>query len=63
MCVTLEPSPAAGGRVTRPVRDGGGMGGAGWWDHLFGDLRGTDSPFFRPPLPHDRGGGNLPACP
>ena len=27
MCVTLEPSPAAGGRVTRPVRDGGGVGG------------------------------------
>ena len=27
MCVTLEPSPAAGGRVTRPVRDRGGVGG------------------------------------
>ena len=27
VCVTLEPSPAVGGRVTRPVRDGGGMGG------------------------------------
>ena len=38
-------------------------GGAGWRDHLFGDLRGPVSPCFRPPLPHDRGGGNLPACP
>ena len=27
MCVTLEPSPAAGGSVTRPVRDRGGVGG------------------------------------
>ena len=28
--VTLEPSPAAGGRVTRPVRSGGG--GGGWME-------------------------------
>ena len=54
--VTLEPSPAAGGRVTRPVRSGGG-GGAGWRDHLSGDMRGPDSPCFQPPLPRDRGGG------
>ena len=56
MDVTLEPSPAAGGRVTRPVRSGGG-GGAGWRDHLSGDMRGPDSPCFQPPLPRDRGGG------
>ena len=31
-------------------------GGAGWRDHLFGDLRGPDSPCCRPPLPHDREG-------
>ena len=54
--VTLEPSPAAGGRVTRPVRSGGG-GGAGWRDHLSGDMRGPDSPCFQPPLPRNRGGG------
>ena len=54
--VTLEPSPAAGGRVTRPVRSGGG-GGAGWRDHLSGEMRGPDSPCFQPPLPRDRGGG------
>ena len=53
--VTLEPSPAAGGRVTRPVRSGGG-GGARWRDHLSGDMRGPDSPCFEPPLPRDRGG-------
>ena len=32
-------------------------GGAGWRDHLSGDMRGPDSPYFQPPLPRDRGGG------
>ena len=31
--------------------------GAGWRDHLSGDLRGPGSPCFQPPLPRDRGGG------
>ena len=32
-------------------------GGAGWRDHLSGDMQGPDSPCLQPPLPRDRGGG------
>ena len=53
---TLEPSPAAGGRMARPARSGGG-GGAGWRDHLSGDMRSPNTPCLQPPLPRDRGGG------
>ena len=35
------------------------MGGLAGGDHLSGDLRGPDSPCFRPPLPRDKGGGVL----
>ena len=63
VCVTLEPYPRCGGEGDPTCARRRRGGGAGWRDHLFGDLRGPDSPCFRPPLPHDRGGGNLPACP
>ena len=75
MCVTLEPSPAAGGRVTRPVRDGGGVGGLDGGTTCSGTCgapiplaSGRRSPTtgegaicLRAPEPHERGrGGALP---
>ena len=75
MCVTLEPSPAAGGRVTRPVRDGGGVGGLDGGTTCSGTCgapiplaSGRRSPTtgqgaicLRAPKPHERGrGGALP---
>ena len=75
MCVTLEPSPAAGGRVTRPVCDGGGVGGldggttcSGTCGALIPLASGRRSPTtgegaicLRAPEPHVRGrGGALP---
>ena len=75
MCVTLEPSPAAGGRVTRPVRDGGGVGGLDGGTTCSGTCgapiplaSGRRSPTtgegaicLCAPAPHERGcGGALP---
>ena len=75
VCVTLEPSPAAGGRVTRPVRDGGGVGGLDGGTTCSGTCgapiplaSGRRSPTtgegaicLRAPEPHERGrGGALP---
>ena len=75
MCVTLEPSPAAGGRMTRPVRDGGGVGGLAGGTTCSGTCgapiplaSGRRSPTtgegaicLRAPEPHERGrGGALP---
>ena len=75
VCVTLEPSPAAGGRVTRPVRDRGGVGGLDGGTTCSGTCgapiplaSGRRSPTtgegaicLRAPEPHERGrGGALP---
>ena len=75
VCVTLERSPAAGGRVTRPVRDGGGVGGLAGGTTCLGTCgapiplaSGRRSPTtgegalcLRAPEPHERGrGGALP---
>ena len=48
-------SPAAGGGRAHLCNTEAGWG-AGWRDHLSGDLWGPDSPCFKPPLPRDRGG-------
>ena len=54
--VTLVLSPAVGGGRAHLCETEAGWG-AGWRDHLSGDLRGPGSPCFQPPLPRDRGGG------
>ena len=50
------PPPTVGGGRAHLCETEAGWG-AGWRDHLSGDLRGPGSPRFHPPLPRDRGGG------
>ena len=54
--MTLVPSPAMGGGRAHLCETEAGWG-AGWRDHLSGDLQGPSSPCFQPPLPRDKGGG------